>query len=560
MKLLIKSCDTYNKDLTLATNNSLCRGLFNICIFLLFIGFNAFYIIRNLLQPQVDQIYDLNYIDKKFIDYNNLKINISIKISEKYTNESLCDPYISVKDKIINFDEFYYEQKDKNIITRYSTQNFSIQLSDFYNDENWLYNKVIPQIYVNKGCSGFDGYNQRIVSITTQQNTTLNKLNYDYMNSSKKLFNYDESTTYIHFHSDKHLKNYSYYVNTQYELNVLYDDFKNLFDTSTYSSFFVNNYANDRYLFIKSASHIFSSVLTTTIENNKMFNNNSIILYTFYVRNNVKFYIRIYKHFLFYLPMFVSICSIAMRGFNIFDNIIRYKNKYFYFMNNNCRISWFEDLNNPEKSDDHSFQENKNLLYNSDNSVTKKNTDRYFKQPLLTSKRNSINDHNESNAERMDKDKKDIKEINKQNDFNNISSINSISINKECKSKLSNISRNSIRSDGFVNNIKISSQSHLRNNCFKYTIKDAFLLCLPFNFLRSKKTQIKYKILKDVKIKLNETDPSFSTISNNTTHYLIYFNLLEKYGKDFLFKPIYNYNLNDYYNDNNDKENNNKDI
>lgn len=554
MKNIIKSFDFYKRDLTIPVNNSLLRGIFSILVAVLFITINIYFICKNILYPQPKEIKDTNYINKEMIDFRNLDFKVYIEIDEYYINKnfSICDFYVETYDKnrtYFNIAENYNitssdfkndeDNEDIHITHRLLNLTFKYNFSTIRSDDSWSKPGTYFYFDINKNCKDtYDGMRDRSIKIITNQNVTTNKFNI----KSNEVFNH-ESFKNMYYTNSTTIENIFESIN-HFELNLLYDDYKGYLDfNSEYSSFFTNNYNKNNSTFLKTSNHMFDHYKVEDSAEIGLFFT-TLLTYKFYIKNVCKINMRVYDHFLIYFPMFLSIFSSIIKGFSIIHLIMQHNYKYFEFINNTCRIKYSDmdcDINSDIKGSNYIRKHYNNNWNESIDTMKESEVGSKDNKILFERKTNSIN--SKSNNIAFGTIKID--------DYKNTGNIKNSSIDKEISTPNFDTSllikpKKKFSHDTNTYNRKSHLELRKTSNYIQYSISDAFCFFLPFTCCRSSKANTKLRILSDVKEKLNSVDPSFYTMTNNTTTYLMHMNLLKIYGKDELFKPIFTYDLENY--------------
>lgn len=535
----LKKCDFYYKEFRTSDNNSECRGCLSLILIISFLIINFLYLYTNHTYPQVKSIENVEYIEKKLIDYSNLQLELDLEINETYTNhqsEFYCKPYFNIRNKNIFSQqiEFDFIRQKKTFLNSYDVKYaFKRKLSfiDLNLDpEMWLKmdsENTIFYIFISYVCSSpylqienlYKPYEKKI-NIRNNIKTYHSPI----LGNTKEIF----FKTQHEFNSDIHLLEDDNVKQLDFETvgYVLFDDFKNFFDFShLFSNHLTSNFKNDTPQFIKSTENSFS-VKAKYIENltREISKEAKVVTFAILEYNVDSYYlcyVRVYQHSLYYFPMLISIFSVVFKSFYILNSVCLYEYKYFDFINNNCSVV------------------RSNISFDNNNSV---NT-------------NTI-DNNQDNSSVCSKDfEKRLKKSSSNLEINNMqeSSSNSDSfknqltrnsINKENRDIGNNYQESLIVSSNQENNNnEVQSISNSIENKIKFSYYDAICFFLPFSICRSKEVNLKINIFKIIKNNIKTKKPSYSSYTNNNFHYLVHKNLLENYDKDILLKPIYKINV-----------------
>lgn len=310
-------------------------------------------------------------------------------------------------------------------------------------------------------------------------------------------------------------------------LNVIYDDYKGLWDYGQkLSDDLVYKIQNNekQYDIINSSFNLHDFTDSTAECSSSFISNYQIFSVYFNTDPYVKVYIRKYKHFLEFIPFLISIFACIINGTYYTNVVLNYHYKYFDFMNKNCLAIKINQLNS------------NNISNNSSNNMLTKeivcNQDRI----------NVAINNNDKIADNLDIINDNKSHISVENTENK----NICNINDEYNSKLSKLLTKKINyieekphtydmndDNNFLND-------SFKESYFKYTFLDSILFMAP-TCCQSKITKEKYKFYKDVKQKLHDSNPSYSSIISNISIYLINLNLIRIIGKNELLKPIFKY-------------------
>lgn len=504
---LLKACDTYRKELSIPTNNSVLRGLINLVVALLFIAFNIYIILDNINNQKIKEIATDIIVDTDMVDISKLHLEFNIKFTEYFfTTEdisSCSNPYMQ-----LNSREKIYFKKIENP-AMHDEQSFILNYN--FTLSNYSEKKIYSFIIAND-CILNTNVKSTVINFDYLQNITNNKLNIKGKTSEEIYFSKKINDEY-NFPYSKVLGLYE--ISSYISLNLMHEDYKSYLDFNKYSSNLLENYQQKTKSFFNPKIYLFNYDLINAHSFEPKDKNNDnlyhLIYYTFETGNTSKVSIRVYNHFLYLFPTIVSVATTFMNAFMMLNSVLTYHYKFHEFINNNCRIKY------PD------------IIENNRNSI---NESSKFTSNINISQNNFHSDSNNSN--KLDKSKLTVKSITKIDSDGNSNDQSLIEKEKPFSCNQSFSSREDYKE-------KKDTYDFL-----KYIIKDSFCFSIPFAFCRSKIANTKLKILNDVKTKLYEDETSFYFYTSNVTTYLINRNLMDIYGKNILLKPIFEYNLKDY--------------
>lgn len=514
---LLKSCDTYYRDILVSSNNSTIRGLFNVLLVLLFVLVNIYYFYDNFNNQKPKEIKEPSTIYNQMIDIDDIKLEITVGLKEHYHMEKPFDacistPYIELYNKNIVID-VHEDDMPVGDIVNYKVV-FNVTKNDIKEDRLLKYN-----FRIKNNCTD-DRIFMTEAKFVIYENVTSNKLKLN-GKTNKELFMHDYSVEIYNLEPTKQYVLFDYF-----KFIFLYDDFKSYLDFNEYSNFFMSNYQSNSLSFLKPSNHILEFVKSSINENEKT--DNLILDYYVYINNQSTIYVRVYNNFLYLFPIIFNAASILVQILVILNSMIRYNYQYNELINGGCsiRFNYNDCFVKDRKSLNKSSNSNESGL-----AVSKSNLDNDIISILRENNKDIRNTHGSIENIQTDVKNNDSKKL----DY-------------DCTDNFKEKQKCLLACEMKLKNYDTSSElkSRKTQNLLTFGFIDSLCFFIPYEFCRSKTVNIKYKILKDLKTKLYHEKPSFHSLTNKSITYIIHKNLLNILGNDLLLKPIYNYDLNDY--------------